>query len=153
MSINSLTSARRLPNRDEALKALYDDVYSKSMFPFWATTSDVAQDEIKQLLGHIARDTVPLALRGGHRTNSGTGGGIGHDGPLRTPLAHSRQSGSRPEAGIREHDVHSLSSQRCQRNHAAASAFTQFLAVRGLNNVNDFDRDPLYLLLRATNRR
>ncbi|MBO0757472.1 MAG: cupin domain-containing protein, partial [Bradyrhizobiaceae bacterium] len=51
MSTSSLTSARRLPNRDEALKALYDDVYSKNMFPFWATTSDVAHDEIKQLLG------------------------------------------------------------------------------------------------------
>jgi gentisate 1,2-dioxygenase len=51
MSTSSLTSARRLPNRDEALKALYDDVYSKNMFPFWATASDVAHDEIKQLLG------------------------------------------------------------------------------------------------------
>jgi len=40
----------RLPNRDTALKALYDDVFAKHMFPFWATSSDVEHDEVKQLL-------------------------------------------------------------------------------------------------------
>ncbi len=38
-------------NRDEALKALYDDLYAKNMFPFWATSTNVAHDEIKQLMG------------------------------------------------------------------------------------------------------
>lgn len=39
-----------LPNRDTALKALYDDVFAKHMFPFWATSTDVEHDEVKQLL-------------------------------------------------------------------------------------------------------
>ena len=38
-------------NRDAALKALYDDVSKKSMFPFWATTTEVAHDEVRQLMG------------------------------------------------------------------------------------------------------
>ncbi|MDR6290775.1 gentisate 1,2-dioxygenase [Inquilinus ginsengisoli] len=38
-------------NRDAALKALYDDVFNKNMFPFWASSVDVAHDEIKQLMG------------------------------------------------------------------------------------------------------
>jgi gentisate 1,2-dioxygenase len=44
-------AARQQPNREAALKSLYDDVYSKNMFPFWATSTDVAHDEIKQLMG------------------------------------------------------------------------------------------------------
>ncbi len=51
MSTSSASNVRRLPNRDAALKALYDDVFSKNMFPFWATSTDVEHDEIKQLLG------------------------------------------------------------------------------------------------------
>ena len=43
-------NVRRLPNRDTALKALYDDVSAKHMFPFWATSADVEHDEVKQLL-------------------------------------------------------------------------------------------------------
>jgi gentisate 1,2-dioxygenase len=43
-------SVHRLPNRDAALQALYDDVASKHMFPFWATSTDVEHDEVKQLL-------------------------------------------------------------------------------------------------------
>jgi gentisate 1,2-dioxygenase len=38
-------------NRDAALKALYDELSQKSMFPFWATSTDVEHDEVKQLLG------------------------------------------------------------------------------------------------------
>src|SRR5215216_1612025 len=45
------SSARRLPNREAALEALYSDISAKSMFPFWATSTDVAHDEIKQLMG------------------------------------------------------------------------------------------------------
>ena len=35
--------AQRIPNRDTALKALYDDLASKNMFPFWATSSRCGQ--------------------------------------------------------------------------------------------------------------
>ena len=34
----SSTAARRLPNREAALEALYSDISAKSMFPFWATS-------------------------------------------------------------------------------------------------------------------
>ena len=48
-------------NRDAALAALYDDVHRGHMFPFWATTTDVAHDEIKQLMG--SRGPVPYLWR------------------------------------------------------------------------------------------
>ena len=47
----SSTAAHRLPNREAALEALYSDISAKNMFPFWATSTDVAHDEIKQLMG------------------------------------------------------------------------------------------------------
>ncbi len=37
-------------NRSEVLKALYDDVHQSNMFPFWATSTDVEHDEIRQLM-------------------------------------------------------------------------------------------------------
>lgn len=37
-------------NKSEALKGLYEDVHRKSMFPFWATTDDVENDEVRQLM-------------------------------------------------------------------------------------------------------
>lgn len=45
-------------NREAALKALYDDVYAKNMFPFWASSTDVAHDEIKQLMA--TKQAVPF---------------------------------------------------------------------------------------------
>src|SRR4030095_6369033 len=54
MSASKSTSAsavRRLPNREAALDALYSEISAKNMFPFWATSADVAHDEIKQLMG------------------------------------------------------------------------------------------------------
>ena len=48
---NASSAVRRLPNRDAELKSLYDDIPAKHMFPFWATSTDVAHDEIKQLMG------------------------------------------------------------------------------------------------------
>ena len=48
---NASRAARRLPNRDEALTSLYGDISAKHMFPFWATSIDVAHDEIRQLMG------------------------------------------------------------------------------------------------------
>ena len=37
--------------KQAALKSLYDDLYAKNMFPFWATQQGVEHDEIKQLMG------------------------------------------------------------------------------------------------------
>jgi gentisate 1,2-dioxygenase len=48
---NASSAARRLPNREAALTSLYGDISAKHMFPFWATSTDVAHDEIKQLMG------------------------------------------------------------------------------------------------------
>ena len=49
MSPKSATA--RLPDRETALKSLYQDIAVKKMFPFWATSADVEHDEIKQLMG------------------------------------------------------------------------------------------------------
>ncbi|MDQ0317418.1 cupin domain-containing protein [Amorphus orientalis] len=37
-------------NREAALKGLYDDIHQGNMFPFWATSTDVAHDEVQQLM-------------------------------------------------------------------------------------------------------
>lgn len=60
-TIMASANIHRLPNRDAALKALYDDLAAKSMFPFWATSADVPNDEIRQLMA-TAR-AVPHAWR------------------------------------------------------------------------------------------
>ena len=52
--MTAISNVHRLPNRDAALKALYDDISAKNMFPFWATSADVDHDEIKQLMGDRA---------------------------------------------------------------------------------------------------
>ena len=54
---DTIQAVRARPGRDAALQAMYDELHDKSIFPFWATTTDVAHDEIKQLLG--ARRAVP----------------------------------------------------------------------------------------------
>ena len=54
-------NVHRLPNRENALKALYDDVSAKHMFPFWATSTDVAHDEVKQLLA--TQKAIPYLWR------------------------------------------------------------------------------------------
>lgn len=61
MSSSSASNVTRLPNRDTALKALYQDVSDKNMFPFWATTKEVANDEDRQLL--VAPKAVPYLWR------------------------------------------------------------------------------------------
>src|SRR5215204_2044402 len=70
--MNVFQPVRGVTNRETALKALYDDLYSKNMFPFWATSTDVAHDEIKQLMGtskavpftwSYAADIEPILLR------------------------------------------------------------------------------------------
>lgn len=65
-------AAQSARNREAALSGLYEDVFQKNMFPFWATTTDVAHDEINQLMkGHRAlpfkwsykEDIEPLLYR------------------------------------------------------------------------------------------
>jgi gentisate 1,2-dioxygenase len=45
-------------NRDRALKALYDDIHSRNLFPFWATSTEVEHDEVRQLLA--TKKAVPF---------------------------------------------------------------------------------------------
>lgn len=61
MSTSSASKVTRLPNRDVALKSLYDDVSAKHMFPFWATSTDVDHDEVKQLLA--TQKAIPYLWR------------------------------------------------------------------------------------------
>lgn len=37
-------------NKDEALRQMYDSISQKNMFPFWATSDDVTNDEVRQLM-------------------------------------------------------------------------------------------------------
>ena len=37
-------------NRDAALREMYDSISAKNMFPFWATSDDVTNDEVRQLM-------------------------------------------------------------------------------------------------------
>lgn len=37
-------------NREKALKDMYESISEKNMFPFWATTGDVDNDEVRQLM-------------------------------------------------------------------------------------------------------
>jgi gentisate 1,2-dioxygenase len=52
-----MADAKRGNDREAALAALYEDVHQSHMFPFWATTTEVAHDEIKQLMQ--SRRAVP----------------------------------------------------------------------------------------------
>lgn len=49
------------PDRDKALASLYDDIAARSMFPFWATSTDVEHDEVKQLMA--TQKAVPHVWR------------------------------------------------------------------------------------------
>ena len=69
---NLSSAARRFPERGAALDDLYSEISSRHMFPFWATSTDVAHDEIKQLMGtqraipHLwsyKRDIEPILFR------------------------------------------------------------------------------------------
>jgi len=61
MDMSAASNVHRLPNRDAALKALYEELAAKNMFPFWAQSSDVTNDEIKQLMG--TKKPVPFVWR------------------------------------------------------------------------------------------
>lgn len=37
-------------NKETALRRMYDSISDKNMFPFWATTNDVTNDEVRQLM-------------------------------------------------------------------------------------------------------
>jgi gentisate 1,2-dioxygenase len=59
--MNAQGNVHRLPNRETALKSLYDDLTAKNMFPFWAQSTDVTNDEIKQLMG--GKKAIPYVWR------------------------------------------------------------------------------------------
>ena len=44
------TAASTRTNRAAALEAMYDQIAEKKMFPFWATSDDVTNDEVRQLM-------------------------------------------------------------------------------------------------------
>ncbi len=48
---DTIETPSRPAGRDAALRAMYDELHQKNLFPFWATSTDVEHDEIKQLLG------------------------------------------------------------------------------------------------------
>lgn len=48
---DTMEAASRQGNRDAALRAMYDELHQKHLFPFWATSTEVEHDEIKQLMG------------------------------------------------------------------------------------------------------
>ena len=54
-------AAAKDDSREAALTALYDDVHRSHMFPFWATTTEVAHDEIRRLMA--GRAAVPYLWR------------------------------------------------------------------------------------------
>ena len=59
--MNAPSNVHRLPNRETALKSMYDQISAKSMFPFWAQSSDETNDEIKQLMA--GKKAVPYVWR------------------------------------------------------------------------------------------
>lgn len=48
---DTIEATDRRANRDAMLRAMYDELHQKNLFPFWATSTEVEHDEIKQLLG------------------------------------------------------------------------------------------------------
>lgn len=50
MTSGASVSKKVTGNREAALRDLYKDISDKSMFPFWATSADAPNDEVKQLL-------------------------------------------------------------------------------------------------------
>src|SRR5262249_39254955 len=69
----SVAKAAKPPTgREAALRALYEEVHQKNLFPFWGTSTEVEHDEIKQLVGgkcavpflwSFRRDLEPLLHR------------------------------------------------------------------------------------------
>lgn len=58
-AVTTETTARKSDdNTQSALNALYNDLSQKNMFPFWATSTDVEHDEVRQLLS--ANKAVPF---------------------------------------------------------------------------------------------
>lgn len=57
----SRTESSPTSNLEPALKELYDDVHKGNMFPFWATTTDVDHDEVRQLMASAR--AIPFVWR------------------------------------------------------------------------------------------
>ncbi|MDU9006701.1 cupin domain-containing protein [Sedimentitalea todarodis] len=63
------TGTRSLSNKEKALRDMYDSISARNMFPFWATSDDVTNDEVRQLMAtsraipyhwSYAEDIAPL---------------------------------------------------------------------------------------------
>ncbi len=54
-----MSTATATPERVASLEALHEDIASKNMFPFWATTAGPGNDEVKRLMG-AAPKAVPF---------------------------------------------------------------------------------------------
>lgn len=59
--MNAPSNVHHLPNRETALKSMYDQISAKCMFPFWAQSTDDTNDEIKQLMA--GKKAVPYVWR------------------------------------------------------------------------------------------
>lgn len=58
---DAATKAPKAPDREAALKDMYDRISDKSMFPFWATSDDVTNDEVRQLMA--TKKAIPYIWR------------------------------------------------------------------------------------------
>jgi len=56
-----LEATRNETNREAALRVMYGEIAKKNMFPFWATTDDVTNDEVRQLMA--TKSAVPHMWR------------------------------------------------------------------------------------------
>src|ERR1043166_3272201 len=70
--MSSQAAEAALSTKDAGPKALYDDLHRKHIFPFWATTTAVEHDEVRQLLAakkarpylwSFAKELEPLLRR------------------------------------------------------------------------------------------
>lgn len=55
------TAPTKPANRDAALRDMYDSISARNMFPFWATSDDVTNDEVRQLMA--TQKAVPYVWR------------------------------------------------------------------------------------------
>ena len=97
-------------DRDAALKALYDEVHRTHLFPFWATNTQVAHDEIRQVLSPVKAIPYVWSYRR-------TLGPLPHrSAKLVTMKDSERRSLILVNPGLaprhRDHHVHRLSSER-----------------------------------------
>ena len=89
-AINPPANVHRLPNRDTALKALYDDLSAKACFRS-GRRGRRGTRRGQAASGDSQGRPVSLALRGRHRTDPEPRGRTDHDGRFRAPFGHPDQ--------------------------------------------------------------